>query len=187
MRPTLRNRLGGLAAALVLAGLGLVSTATQAHAQPASSTSVTPFAGVFGPIKNVGNGKCLQPAGGSTAEFAAIVQMPCTNSIAQGWQYVRVGTNHYRFINQLSGYCFDGFDGAFNGARLLQGTCVPISNEEWNTGAALPNVVTLMSRVGFRDTNYCIDVPGAQATDGLAMQLYRCNGTLAQRWVVGFG
>jgi hypothetical protein len=186
MRPNLRNRLGGLAAALVLAGIALVTTATEANAQPASSASVTPFAGVFNPIRNVGNGKCLQPAGGSTAESAAIVQMPCTNSIAQGWQYVRVATNHYRFINQLSGYCFDGFDGAFNGARLLQGTCVPISNEEWNTGAALPNVVTLMSRVGFRDTNYCIDVPGAQATDGLAMQIYRCNGTLAQRWVVGF-
>jgi hypothetical protein len=191
MRPTLRTRLGGLAATIVLAGLALAATATEANAQPApasaSSTSVTPFAGVFHPIKNVGNGKCLQPAGGSTAEFAAIVQVPCTNSIAQGWQYTPAsGSNHYRFVNQLSGYCFDAFDGTFNGARLLQGTCVPISNEEWNTGAPLPNVVSLMSRVGFRDTGYCIDVPGAQATDGLAMQMYRCNGTLAQRWVVGF-
>jgi hypothetical protein len=44
----------------------------------------------------------------------------------------------------------------------------------------------LESRVGFRDTGFCVDVPGNEATDGLAMQIFKCNGTDAQRWLVGF-
>jgi Ricin-type beta-trefoil lectin domain-like len=183
------NRLGGFAAAaILLAGAGLAATTTGAKAQSASATSITPFAGVFNPIKNVGNGMCLQPANGSTADAAAIVQEPCVRggSPAQSWEDRQVGTNHYRFINQASGLCFDAFDGALNGGRLLQGECKSISNEEFNTGKELPDVVSLESRVGFRNTGFCIDVPGAQATAGLAVQIFRCNGTLAQRWVVGF-
>lgn len=162
------------------------AAATGASAQPASTPAVTPFAGVFHPLKNVGNGKCLQPAGGSTVETVEIVQQPCDGSIAQGWQHVGVGGNRYMFLNQRSGYCFNAFDGATDGARLLQLTCKRISNEEFNTGAALPNVVKIESRVGFRDTNFCVDVPGGAATNGLAMQIWSCNGSLAQRWIIGF-
>ena len=42
------------------------------------------------------------------------------------------------------------------------------------------------SRVHYTDTGYCVDVPGNQAVPGLAMQIYRCNGTPAQVWVIGF-
>ncbi|MEV6641141.1 RICIN domain-containing protein [Amycolatopsis sp. NPDC051371] len=43
-----------------------------------------------------------------------------------------------------------------------------------------------MSRVGFRDSNFCIDVPGNQAVPGPAMQLWQCNTADAQKWLVGF-
>jgi hypothetical protein len=183
MQRALRNRLGGLLAATAMAGAGLVATATGADAQAPPGPA---FAGVFNPIKNVGNGKCLQPEEGSAADGALVVQASCNGGIAQGWQQVSFGSNRYGFINQLSGFCFDAFGPAVNGTPLIQGQCKRISNEEWKASAALPNVVTLMSRIGFRDTGFCIDVPGGQSTDGLAMQIFRCNGTLAQRWVVGF-
>lgn len=186
MRLSNRTRFASIAATLLMAGIGLAGTATGASAQPAPNTSVAPRVGVFNPIKNVGDSECLQPIGGSTALFAAIVQEPCNGSAAQGWQFLKVATNHYHFLNQNSGLCFDAFDGVFNGARLLQNTCANISNDEWNTGATLPDVVKLESRVGFRDTGFCIDVPGGAATNGAAMQIFGCNGTLAQRWVVGF-
>ena len=62
-----------------------------------------------------------------------------------------------------------------------------VSNAEWNTGDQLPNVVTLRTRVHFRDNPFCLNVPGGAATEGLAMQLWDCDGSLDQRWVVGFG
>ncbi|MEC3982703.1 RICIN domain-containing protein [Amycolatopsis sp. H20-H5] len=175
MRTMVRNILGGLAATLMLAGVGLTATATAADAS------------AFHLIKNSGSSLCLQPEGGSTAETAAIVQMPCDrNNAAQGWLEQRVGSHHYMFLNQASGFCFDAFGGAVNGTRLLQGECKRISNEEYNTNVDLPNVTILESRIGFRDTGFCVDVPGGRADVGLAMQIFRCNGTPAQRWVVGF-
>ncbi len=182
----LRNRFGGLLAATVMAGAGVVATAAGADAQVPPAKPGPAFAGVFNPIKNVGNGMCLQPEGGSAAEGALVVQAPCNGGIAQGWQQVRFNGNNYGFINQLSGFCVDAVGPVANGTLIIQYECKRISNEEWKASAPLPNVVTLMSRIGFRDTGFCIDVPGAQATNGLAMQIYRCNGTLAQRWVVGF-
>jgi hypothetical protein len=178
---------GAVAAGLNVAGGGLAPADAAVRAAQVT-TPITPFAGVFHPISNVGNGMCLQPA--STADTAAIVQEPCIpGSIAQGWQDRQIGTNHYNFINQQTGECIDAFDGAFNGARVLQTMCrgnVGNTNQQYNTAATLPNVVIIMSRVGGSDTGFCIDVPGAQAIAGLAMQLFSCNGTLAQRWVVGF-
>jgi hypothetical protein len=194
----MKNRLGSLVATVLLALVGLGAGATVANASPVTADAVTaksvsaksvsagvvtPFAGVFHPIQNVGNGLCLQPT--SFDDGAPIVQLDCNSSILQGWQFIQLATNHYRFLNQ-SGWCLDTFGPAANGTPMVQGECKPISNEEFNTGASLPNVVILEARVGFRDTGFCVDVPGAQNTRGLAMQIYRCNGTLAQRWVVGF-
>ncbi len=174
--------MGALAAVLSAAGAG-AATAAQA-----TTTSVTPFIGIFHPIRNVGHSDlCLQPQ--STDEFAAIVQEPCDGSAIQGWQDRQIGTNHYNFINQASGECMDAFDGAFNEARVLQSQCsgsVGNSNQQWNTAATLPAVVSIMSRVGFRDTGFCVDEPGQQAIPGLAMQIFGCNKTLAQLWIVGF-
>jgi hypothetical protein len=126
--------------------------------------------------------------GGSTALFAAIVQEPCVpGSVAQGWESRDLGDNHYQFLSQVSGLCMNAFDGAFNFARVLQNQCKRISNDEWNTNARPPDVVSLESRVGFRNTRRCINVPGGgDPTPGSPMILFGCNGDTYQRWVVGF-
>ena len=176
----MRKLYGGLAAALLLSAIALLATAG-----PADAVGV-----VFTRLQNQGNLKCLQPENESTQEFARIVQVTCTQTgvraFAQSWQHIDLGNSHFRFQNQLSGYCIDAFDGAFNGARVLQGTCVPISNEEFRTSAAPPALMTLQSRVGFRDTGFCIDVPGASSQEFLAVQLFQCNGTVAQGLFHGF-
>lgn len=64
--------------------------------------------------------------------------------------------------------------------------CRAVSNERWDATLPLPNVTSLISRIGWRDNGFCLDVPGASAEAGLQVQLWTCNGTLAQRWVVGF-
>jgi hypothetical protein len=157
------------------------ATAVLALATPASA------AGVFNPIKNVGNGLCLQPANSSAAVGEAIVQMPCIpGSLAQGWQAQRVTGTRYKFINQFSGLCMNAFGPTVNGTPVLQIECVTVSNEEWNTGALLPNVVQIQSRAGNRDSGFCIDVPEGTGVPAVAMQIFGCNGTLAQRWIVGF-
>jgi Ricin-type beta-trefoil lectin domain-like len=144
-----------------------------------------PSAGVFKHIKNVGNNLCLQPD--SPVVSAAVVQQVCDdNNPAQGWEFRQVGNNHYTFLNQQSGLCLALFIGAGNGNPMGLQTCRPVSGEEFNTNTSLPNVVILESRSGFRDTGFCVDVPGGASTLGLQMQVFQCNQSLAQRWIVGF-
>jgi hypothetical protein len=169
-------------AALVVEGGG-------AQAVPDPTVQVTPFDGIFNPIRNVGLSagpkKCIQPV--SPVVNSPVVQNTCDGSQAQNWAFIQVGTNHYRFVNQLSGLCLFAFSPPVsNGDPMGLDTCRTVSNEEFNVGTSLPEVVSLESRIGFRDTGFCVDVPEGNAMDGLQMRLFQCNRTLAQRWVVGF-
>lgn len=136
-----------------------------------------------GVIRNIGNNMCLQPVNGSGDLGAAIVQEPCDNSFAQDWVFIPLGGTSYRFQNQLSTLCLDARGGAMNGTPIQQWTCNGISNEKWDTGLRLPDAVPLTSQVSGTHS-HCLDVAGAQPVAGLAMQLYVCNGTYAQGWVV---
>jgi hypothetical protein len=183
----LRKRLGGLAAAILLASIGVTTIATSANAHTAPAQPPTPLAAELTniPIRNVESNLCLQPENGSTDHFAAIVQNTCNGSVPQRWTAIRVGTNHYHFLNQNSGLCLWAWDGARNNGRVLLDDCNGASNSEFNTSATLPSVVRLESRVGFRDTGFCVDVPQGQHTPGVRVQIFRCNGQFAQRWAVG--
>jgi len=171
------RRLLRLATTLLLAGSAIVGTAG------APAAGVSPRIGVaFHWIRNSGNsGLCLEPQGMSTASGARIVQMTCassgTESIAQGWQYTQVGTNHYKFMNQLSVLCLNASD-AVNGATVIQWPCASISNQEFNTGTALPAVAKIESRIHFRDTAFCIDEPG-----GLGISREQIDGAILYRLV----
>ncbi|MGH2942907.1 MAG: RICIN domain-containing protein [Solirubrobacteraceae bacterium] len=135
-------------------------------------------------IHNIGNSKCLQPINGSMELGAAIVQKSCDASAAQDWTLISLGGTRYRFKSRLSGLCLDARGGATNGTPVVQWICNGISNEIWDTRFSpfpLPAVVTITSRVS-GTTSHCLDVPGNQDLDGLAMQLWRCNDTRAQLW-----
>lgn len=136
------------------------------------------------PIQNDGNQKCLQPFGESMDQGVSIVQEPCDNSRAQDWGFVHLGGNNYRLLNHQSGLCIDAEGDPSNGTHVVQWPCATISNQTWDSGRTLPDVVSLTSRVS-GTSSHCLDVPGAQPTDDLALQIYVCNGTSAQSWRIG--
>lgn len=154
---------------------GLLSLALLA-ATPAAAQCV------FCQISNFGSNLCLQPVNGSTAQGAPIVQQPCNGSVAQQWTAVHLSGTVFHYVNNLSGLCLDARGGAANHTPVQQWTCNKISNENWDPGEYVSDdVPPLYSRVsGTR--SYCLDVPGGQQIAGLAMQIYRCNGTIAQIW-----
>jgi hypothetical protein len=178
MRPIVVKTVRGLAAAM------LACTALVATASPASA-AVDPL---FVKIRNFQTNKCLEPA--SSLDTAAVVEMTCTDvepeASLQVWKMHQVATNHYQVKNAVTQFCFNAFDGAFNGGRVLQTECKSISNEEWNMGRQLPAITKIESRERFRDTGICIDLPGGgQAQDGTAVVLFQCNGTQSQAWAMG--
>lgn len=178
MRHFISKMIAGTAAA-TLACVALVAVGS-----PASASGFDPL---FVKIRNFQTNKCLEPA--SNADTAAVVEMTCTDvepeADTQVWLMHQVSTNHYQVKNAVTQLCFNAFDGAFNGARVLQTVCKSISNEEWNTGRQLPALTKIESRERFRDTGICIDVPGGEGQDGTPVVLFQCNGTQSQAWAMG--
>jgi hypothetical protein len=80
--------------------------------------------------------------------------------------------------------CLNLFGPSANGTEIAQIHCVNVSNELW-TVSTLSGITTLRSRVGFRDSGLCVDVPGQSGQDGLPVQSFQCNGTVAQQFFVG--
>lgn len=158
---------GALAVSLSVAGGGTAGAAT-----------------VFNPIKNTGSNMCLQPQGGSAGE-ANLVQATCNGGIAQGWLFQQLSGTTWRIINQL-GNCMYMNGPVASGSPVAVVGCTPaVSNHSWQPIPAPPSIGTLKSRAG-NATTLCLDVPGGQPTEGLPVRVFRCNGTPAQAWVMGF-
>jgi hypothetical protein len=167
----------------VLASLLAISVAAVLTVMIASPASAGASGGPV-PIVNTGDGLCLQPE--SIGQGAKIIQRTCNDTAIQAWDYWSLGGNAYQFYNIGSGFCLDAQGGATNGTPIIQWTCNGISNEKWDTRGGLPDITALTSLVSGTHT-HCLDVPQAAPTLDLPMQLFRCNGTGAQGWMIGIG
>ncbi|MBB4743695.1 hypothetical protein BJY16_007154 [Actinoplanes octamycinicus] len=174
-----------------MASFGLLVAAGGVRAQP--GTGPATLTGELHPIKNVGNGLCLQPEDGPDAD-PRILQMTCTGKPNQAWTTLGSGTGRYWFVNAAGGRCVSVGDIPINHGIVVAGNCslsdgsgrTP-SNAQWVPSGSLPGSVALRSWVGRTTTAFCLDVPGGSGAPGTAVQLYTCNGTPAQRWTVGAG
>ena len=162
--------------------VSLVIGLAAAVASVPASASLAAASSTPGDIYNFLSNQCLQPVNGSIVQGAAIVQEPCNEGAAQQWLSVPAGGDIVHYQNVLSGLCLDARGGAVNHTPVQQWTCNSISNENWEPGEDLSDYIPpLYSRVS-GTSSYCLDIPGGQPTVGLAMQIYRCNGTEAQQW-----
>jgi hypothetical protein len=177
-----------IAAVALLACLGTVAGVTGANAQPVAPHSVAPFSGQFHPIRSTASGKCLQPIDPGFGAF--IVQMTCNGRAEQQWFAINMGNNHFRFLNNLSGWCMFVDDTPRDEGLVWQDECAveggtTVSNAEWTSDFPLPNVVTLRTRVHFRDNNFCLDIQNGSDADFLTVRLLKCVNNVNQKFVAG--
>ena len=178
------HRLVTLLSAVTIATTAGLAVPSPARAVPVSDVYTIESPLGVSPLVHL----CLQPVDESTEQGAAIVQQPCGDTkagppLAQQWTRIPVSGNIFHFKNSLSQLCLDARGGAANGTPVQQWTCNSISNENWETGKrADPGTPpALISRVS-GTSSHCLDMPGAAPIAGSAMQIYRCNGTVAQQW-----
>jgi Ricin-type beta-trefoil lectin domain len=180
-----RRFTGPLAAGIMAAG------AAVAAAAPASASTVTPYWHIMTIPQGFDHPLCLQgDLGGPLG--STVTQQNCDTtytSASQLWQPVAVGGDIYKFENIGTGRCLEARNGAVNGGAVDLWPCESSeSNERWAwdqfpTQDTFPGVLPIQTRVS-GSTGYCLDVPWAQLTAGLQMQVYRCNGTAAQlMWI----
>ncbi|WP_433368707.1 ricin-type beta-trefoil lectin domain protein [Streptosporangium sp. CA-115845] len=145
------------------------------YSLPARTTATFSWAGTSagtgGTITGLG-GKCVDVAGGSSADGAAVQLYTCNGTAAQQW--TRPGDGTLRAL----GKCLDVVDnGTANGSRLQLWTCFGGPNQQW---AYNPTTRDLVNPA----TNRCVDVTGNTSADGTRLQLWDCGGGANQKWTL---
>ncbi|PSL57932.1 glucosylceramidase [Saccharothrix carnea] len=116
-------------------------------------------------------GKCVDVAGGSSADGAAVQLYTCNGTAAQQWS--RPGDGTLRAL----GKCLDIKDrGTADGAQLQLWSCAGGANQQWThtSGNDLVNPAT----------GKCVDVTGNTSADGTRLQIWTCTGGANQKWTI---
>ncbi|MEV0619198.1 ricin-type beta-trefoil lectin domain protein [Nonomuraea sp. NPDC050404] len=132
--------------------------------------SGTPSGGGGGAITGLA-GKCVDVAGGSSADGAAVQLYTCNGTAAQQW--TRPGDGTLRAL----GKCMDVRDhGTADGSQLQLWSCTGAANQQWThtAGRDLINPAA----------NKCADVTGNTSADGTRLQLWTCTGAANQKWTL---
>lgn len=123
---------------------------------------------------------CIDAAGWGTHNGTRVQQWRCnSNSQAnQEWQFRPTDSGYYKIMSRNApNQVIDVSNIAReNGSKLHLWTYVGGGNQQWRP-VSLGN--GYFKFVG-RDSNRCIDVPGADGSNGLQLQIFDCNGTGAQ-------
>jgi glucosylceramidase len=116
-------------------------------------------------------GKCMDVAGGSSADGTAVQLYTCNGTAAQQW--TRPGDGTLRAL----GKCLDVRDhGTADGSRLQLWSCTGAANQQWThtPGRDLVNPAA----------DKCADVTGNSNADGTPLQLWTCTGAANQKWTI---
>ena len=134
-------------------------------------------------VRSSVSGKCLAPQGNSSADGVPIVQVTCNGNAFQRWDFVDHDNSVFQIRNAVTLKCMDAFGSNTNGTPVVQWPCAGTSNQRFQANRSLPDFVTLKSRVAGTKT-HCLDVPGGRSDEGLALQIWTCNGSAAQAYGV---
>ncbi|MEU4239142.1 chitosanase [Actinoplanes sp. NPDC026619] len=130
-------------------------------------------AATAGPIKGLGS-KCIDVAGASSANGAAVQLYDCNGSAAQQWT---VG-NSDNTIRAL-GKCLDVTAASTaNGAKIQLYDCNATGAQKWTvSNGALVNT----------GSGKCLDVTDKSTANGARLQIWTCTNTSNQTWVMPGG
>jgi hypothetical protein len=116
-------------------------------------------------------GKCLDVAGGGTADGTRIQLYTCTPSAAQQWTVTPNGA-----VKAL-GKCLDvAGAGTANGTRVQLYHCNGSAAQVWSAQAD--------GTVRNPNSQRCLDVSGNDPADGRPIQIWDCHGGANQKWTL---
>lgn len=145
------------------------------HTSTNCGASTPPVTGNSGTaLTGVASGRCIEAAGGGTANGTRAQIWDCNGSAAQQWHYVNGQLRVYGNPTK----CLDADAGTLsgNGTKVQVWDCLgDSSNQQW-TARSDGSIVSVGS-------GRCLDATDGGTANGTLLQLYDCNGTGAQRWI----
>jgi glucosylceramidase len=149
---------------------------TFSYSVPAATSATFTWSGTqgsgttkTGAISGYG-GKCVDVAGASTANGAAIQLYTCNGTSAQQWTVGSDGTL------RASGKCMDvSGAGTANGTQIQLYDCNGTAAQSWSySGGELVNT----------GSGRCLDATGPSSADGTRLQIWDCTGAANQLWTI---
>jgi hypothetical protein len=146
---------------------GVTTTTAAAHpatgATTTKATTAAPPPAVGHAFENMQTGTCLQ----LNTSSGAIQLWSCNGKDAQKFDFPSDGTM------RVLGRCVQ-IQGSGDGARLGTATCTGSSAQQWDYNASYDLVSLKIIK--------CADVPDGSSSDGVAAQVWECNGNGNQKW-----
>ncbi|MFD8676020.1 ricin-type beta-trefoil lectin domain protein [Streptomyces seoulensis] len=140
------------------------ATFTWAGGQSGDSSRTGAFAGLAG--------KCLDVAGGSSANGTAVQLYDCNGSTAQQWTVAADGS-----VRAL-GKCLDVVSASTaNGAKVQLYDCNGTGAQRWSYNTATGDVVNTAA-------DKCLDVTDNSSANGARAQIWSCTGAANQKWTL---
>ncbi|MFJ4003138.1 ricin-type beta-trefoil lectin domain protein [Streptomyces sp. NPDC090023] len=140
------------------------ATFTWAGGQSGDSSRTGAFAGLAG--------KCLDVAGGSSANGTAVQLYDCNGSTAQQWTVAADGS-----VKAL-GKCLDVVSASTaNGAKVQLYDCNGTGAQRWSYDAGTGDVVNSAA-------DKCLDVTDNSSANGARAQIWSCTGAANQKWTL---
>ncbi|MFJ6768324.1 ricin-type beta-trefoil lectin domain protein, partial [Streptomyces sp. NPDC091282] len=148
--------------------LGRLTLAVVLAAVLSALFTVVPAQAATGQITGLA-GKCVDVAGASSANGAAVQLYDCNGTGAQSWSNNGDGT-----LRAL-GKCLDVVDrGTADGAAVQLWDCSGGANQQW--------VVTAAHDIVNPAANKCLDVRGNSSANATRLQIWTCTGAANQKW-----
>jgi glucosylceramidase len=115
-------------------------------------------------------GKCLDVAGGSSADGTAVQLWDCNGSAAQRWTVRADGTV------QARGKCLDVTAGSTaDGAKVQLYGCNGSGAQQWRYESSTGDLVNVPA-------DKCLDVSDNSSANGTRAQIWSCTGAANQKW-----
>ncbi|WP_437729748.1 non-reducing end alpha-L-arabinofuranosidase family hydrolase [Sorangium sp. So ce1335] len=127
------------------------------------------------------SGKCVEVAGGSTADAAGLQIATCNGSTRQQFRMESAGGGYYRIRNVNSNRCMDVAGASTSdGARVQQYSCWSGENQQWSFADVAGGAVRLTAR----HSGKALDVYARGTADGTAVVQWSSNGGTNQQFRV---
>ncbi|HEY3483114.1 MAG TPA: ricin-type beta-trefoil lectin domain protein [Streptomyces sp.] len=140
------------------------------NAVTGGGTTPPPPTGGSGQITGYG-GKCVDVAGASTANGAAVQLYDCNGTAAQNWT---VGSDS---TLRALGKCMDvTAAGTANGTKVQLYDCNGTGSQAWQKGSG----GTLVNP----QSGKCLDATGNSSANGTRLQIWSCAGSANQQWTL---
>jgi hypothetical protein len=141
---------------------------------------VAPVANGTYRVVNKASAKCVDAAGGGTANGTVVQQLSCNGANAQIWQFTGTSNGYYKVTTAnaaAQGWDVSGGSGATgDGVKVQLWSEVGGTNQQWQPVWEPGGSYHLIAR----HSDKCLDVPGGSTADGVQLQQWTCNGSGAQ-------